>query len=254
MDCNYPIPSEGCIFSECVVVFRGPHEQYKKLEQWHDLPVVSVPAARWPKLSNMGTKYAFDVERSMVRNKIRAALTVCAYYGYRDLVIGDLGLGNSYRNPPVELAELWREVFLWDPDFRGRFDYVSCPDPVLVVAYKRRPVRLHFSVSSYTAHGEREEEGEEGARTDTVNQVAFVFEDMYQSTTRLIMEDIAKKSKGSSSASKSKSKSHGSSSSSVPTSATPSDFDIFRSVFDESTIQSVLARPDPRCNISMLTS
>lgn len=75
---------------------------------------------------------------------------------------------------------------------------------------------------------------------------------MYQSTTRLIMEDIAKKSKGSSSASKSKSKSH--SSSSVPTSATPSDYDIFRSVFDESTIQSVLARPDPRCNISMLTS
>ena len=128
VDCNYPIPSEGCIFSECVVVFRGPHEQYKKLEQWYDLPVVSVPAARWPKLSNMGTKYAFDVERSMVRNKIRAALTVCAYYGYRDLVIGDLGLGNSYRNPPVELAELWREVFLWDPDFRGRFDYVSCRD------------------------------------------------------------------------------------------------------------------------------
>lgn len=128
VDCNYPIPSEGCIFSECVVVFRGPHEQYQKLEQWYDLPVVSVPAARWPKLSNMGTKYAFDVERSMVRNKIRAALTVCAYYGYRDLVIGDLGLGNSYRNPPVELAELWREVFLWDPDFRGRFDHVSCLD------------------------------------------------------------------------------------------------------------------------------
>ncbi|ORY60774.1 uncharacterized protein BCR38DRAFT_411891 [Pseudomassariella vexata] len=211
-ECNYPIPSEGGVFSEFVVVFRGPHDQYKRLDldQWCDLPVVSIPAARWPKLSNMGTKFAFPLEREMVRGKIRAALTICAYYKYREVVIGDFGLGNGTRNPPRELAELWREVFLYDPDLRGKFDYV-----------------------------------------------AFVFEDMYQSTTKLILDDIAKKSKGGSSSSKSKSKSHSSSSSSSSASgsqSTPSDFDIFRAVFDLSEIQSVLSRPDPRYGISMLTS
>ncbi|KAK7966681.1 uncharacterized protein PG986_000958 [Apiospora aurea] len=210
VDSNYPIPSEGCIYSGCVVVFRGPHEQYTKWEpeNWSHLPVVSVPAARWPKLNQMGTKFAFDVEKELVRAKIRAALAACVYNGHNRVLIGNFGLGNSARNPARELAELWREVFLYDPDFRGRFV-----------------------------------------------QVCFVFEDLYESTTRLIFEDMSKKAKGGgSSSSKSKSRSHGSSSSSAPTSATPSDYDIFAAVFDNAAIQSVLTRQDPRCNISMLTS
>ncbi|KAI0009660.1 hypothetical protein F4779DRAFT_362927 [Xylariaceae sp. FL0662B] len=216
VDCNYPIPSEGGIYSEFVVVFRGPHDQYKKLDQWYDLPVISMPAARWPKLSHGGSKYAFPLEREMVRNKIRAALRICAYYEHRTVVIGDFGLGNGNRNPPQELAELWREVFLYDPDIRGRFDYV-----------------------------------------------AFVFEDQYQSTARLILDDIAKKDKGGRHAGGSKGKSSrshhsgsGSSSgaASSSSSSAPSDFDIFSHVFDPSEIQGVMSRPDPRYGISMLTS
>jgi hypothetical protein len=191
-----------------VVVFRGPHDSYKKLDQWVDLPVVSIPAARWPKLSEGGAKYAFPLEREMVKNKIRAGLRICAFYNYRQLVIGDFALGNGNRNPPQELAELWREVFLWDTDLRGRFDYV-----------------------------------------------AFVFEDPYQSTTKLILDDITKKNKGGSSSSKGKSKSSSSSSSSSSVShPAPSDFDIFSAVFDPTEIQNVLGRTDPRCGISMLTS
>ncbi|KAI0179759.1 hypothetical protein GGR52DRAFT_568527 [Hypoxylon sp. FL1284] len=224
VEANYPIPSEGGIYSEFVVVFRGPHDQYKKLDQWHDLPVVSVPAARWPKLSQGGAKYAFPIEREMVRNKMRAALRICIYYEHRAVVVGgDFGLGNSHRNPPQELAELWRDVFLYDPDIRGRFDYV-----------------------------------------------AFVFEDRHQSTARLILDDIAKKSKhhhghghghghgsGSSGSSKGKSKASSSSSSSGSASgpaSAPSDFDIFARVFNPAEIQGVLSRPDPRYGISMLTS
>ncbi|KAI1082451.1 hypothetical protein F5B20DRAFT_503461 [Whalleya microplaca] len=213
VDCNYPIPSEGGIYSEFVVVFRGPHDQYKKLEQWYDLPVVSMPAARWPKLSHGGSKYAFPLEREMVKNKIRAALRICAYYEHRTVVIGDFGLGNGNRNPPQELAELWRDVFLYDPDIRGRFDYV-----------------------------------------------AFVFEDQYQSTARLILDDIAKKNRSGhghhSSSSKGKSKSHSSSSSGSggSSSSAPSDYEIFSHVFDPSEIQGVMSRPDPRYGISMLTS
>ena len=126
VDSNYPIPSEGCIYSDCVVVFRGPHEQYTKWEpeNWSHLPVVSIPAARWPKLNQMGTKFAFDVEKELVRAKIRAALAACVYNGHSRVVIGNFGLGNSARNPARELAELWRDVFLYDPDFRGRFAQV----------------------------------------------------------------------------------------------------------------------------------
>ncbi|KAI2627842.1 hypothetical protein GGR54DRAFT_435488 [Hypoxylon sp. NC1633] len=224
VESNYPIPSEGGVYSQFVVVFRGPHDQYKKLDAWHDLPVVSMPAARWPKLSHGGAKYAFPLEREMVRNKIRAALRICVYYDHRTVVIGDFGLGNGHRNPPQELAELWRDVFLYDPDIRGRFDYV-----------------------------------------------AFVFEDQYQSTAKLILDDIAKKSKGgggssghshghghshhsSSSKGKSKASSASSSSSTGSSAMAPTDFEIFSQVFDPSEIQGVMSRPDPRYGISMLTS
>ncbi|KAI0148552.1 hypothetical protein GGR57DRAFT_233994 [Xylariaceae sp. FL1272] len=208
VDCNYPIPSEGGIYSQAVVVFRGPHDQYKKLDRWYDLPVLSMPATRWPKLSQMGTKYAFPIERDLVKNKIRSSLRICSYWNHRSVVIGDFGLGNGHRNPPQELAEIWREVFLYDPDIRGRFDHV-----------------------------------------------AFVFEDVYQSTAKLIMDDITKKSKhGHSSSSKGKSKSSSSSSAqSAGDSSVPSDFEIYQHVFSAPEIHSLMSRPDPRYDISMLT-
>ncbi|KAI1182941.1 hypothetical protein F5B17DRAFT_443833 [Nemania serpens] len=209
VDCNYPIPSEGGIYSEHVVVFRGPHEQYKKLDQWHDLPVISMPATRWPKLSQMGSKYAFPLERDLAKTKIRSALRICAYYGHRSVVIGDFGLGNAHRNPPQELAELWREVLLFDPDIRGRFDHV-----------------------------------------------AFVFEDVHQSTAKLILDDIAKKNKhGHSSSSRAKPKSSSTSGShSHGDPAKPTDFDVFQRVFSAGQIHGLMNRPDPRYDISMLTS
>ncbi|KAI1813691.1 hypothetical protein GGS20DRAFT_468032 [Poronia punctata] len=207
VDCNYPIPSEGAIYSEFVVVFRGPHDQYTKLDVWYDLPVVSMPPARRPKL-NQELKCVFDVERDIILNKIRSALRICAYYGHRSVVIGDFGLGNGYRNPPQELAETWREVFLYDTDLRGRFD-----------------------------------------------QVAFVFEDVYQCTTKSILDDFAKKSARGSGSSKGKGKSSGSASSnSAGDYSGPTDFDIFKHVFSTAEVHARLNRPDPRCEISMLTS
>jgi len=61
----------------------------------------------------------------MVKDKLRSALRICAYEGHPYVVIGDFGLGNGYRNPPQELAELWREVVLYDPDLRGRIRQVA---------------------------------------------------------------------------------------------------------------------------------
>ncbi|KAK4143056.1 uncharacterized protein C8A04DRAFT_12690 [Dichotomopilus funicola] len=200
---HYPLPACAGILSQHVVVFRGPHDKYEKLptDQWRALPVVSVPPPRWPKLTQNGTKYSFADEREMVMEKMRGALRICAYNNYSTVVIGDFGLGNGYRNPPQELAELWREVFLYDPDLRGR---IRC--------------------------------------------VAFVFEDPTQNTAQLILDDIAKKSKGSSSSSpSSRPKTKGSS-----TGSTPTDAEIFSRVFAEAEIQRFLAEPDARYGLNNL--
>ncbi|AEO59937.1 hypothetical protein MYCTH_2308648 [Thermothelomyces thermophilus ATCC 42464] len=189
------------------VVFRGPHDRYEKLptDQWRALPVVSVPPPRWPKLTQNGTKYSFADEREMVKEKMRGALRICAYNNYSTVVIGNFGLGNGYRNPPQELAELWREVCLYDPDLRGR---IRC--------------------------------------------VAFVFEDPSQSTTQLILDDIAKKAKGGGSSSSGRSKTNGSSSSSSSPGGSPADVEIFSRVFDNAEIQRFLAQPDARYGLSNL--
>jgi len=210
---NYPIPSSGAIYSKHVVVFRGPHEHYKEWEEesWRSLPVISLPAVRWPKLGNMGTTYAFEVEKELMRDKIRGALRICNWEGHDHVVIADFGLGNSHRNPPLELAELWRDVFLYDPDIRGYFKHV-----------------------------------------------AFVFEDKTQSTSKLIVDDMSRKSKSSGSSSRAKSKGHHGSGSSggFPSSGAvyPTDFEIFDQVFRQDQVRDVLTRPDPRYGISMLTS
>jgi len=109
------------------VIFRGPHDRYEKLptELWRNLPVCSVPPPRWPKLKDGGTKFSFSEERDYVKSKLRAALTMVVYNGYTRVVIGDFGLGNGYRNPPMELAQLWREIFLFDPGIAGRFEEVA---------------------------------------------------------------------------------------------------------------------------------
>ena len=123
-DNHFPIPLKGGILSEHVVVCRGPHEHYEKLDRWYDLPIVSVAPTRWPKLRNHGSEYSFVQERDMMRDKLRAALRICAHAGYDRVVIGDFGLGNGFRNPPQALAEMWRDIFLFDPDLRGLFAYV----------------------------------------------------------------------------------------------------------------------------------
>ncbi|KAG9251157.1 uncharacterized protein F5Z01DRAFT_683442 [Emericellopsis atlantica] len=209
---NYPIPSMGGILSDSVVVCRGPHERYERLDTWYDLPVVSVPPTRWPKLKDNGTKYSFAQERDMAREKIRGALRICLYNGYNRVVVGDFGLGNGHRNPPQELAEMWRDVLLFDPDLRGQFRYV-----------------------------------------------VFVFDDPHQSTSGLILHELARQDelarKKSSSGSGSKRRRHrGESSSSSGSAGTPTDLAIFEHVFQEGEIARVLSERDPRYGLDMITT
>lgn len=181
---------------------------YEVLDIYRDLPIVSVHPLPRPKVTSNGTKYSFDAERQIVLNKLKAALRIVLYHGYTSVVIGDFGLG-SYKNPPREMAELWREAFLYDPAIRGKFRHA-----------------------------------------------AFVFDDPVQSTSKIIAEDIAKKS-GSSSKGKGKSKKekgHGHGLGSSLPSEYPTDLDIFTAVFAESEIRQVLNTPDPRLGLGMITS
>ena len=125
-DSHYPIPSSGGILSNSVVLWRGPADDYERLEELQDLPVISVPPTRWPKLkaNNGDISYSFPQEKEMMREKMAAALHICLYNGYRRIVIGDFGLGNSYRNPPCLVAEMWRSLFLFDPSIQGHFQQV----------------------------------------------------------------------------------------------------------------------------------
>lgn len=86
--------------------------------------MVSVPPVRWPKLRATGTCYSFENEYNLAKAKLRAALTICVYNDIRTVVIGDFGLGSA-RNPPHLMAEMWREVLLWDPNLRGRIENVA---------------------------------------------------------------------------------------------------------------------------------
>ncbi|KAG6003075.1 hypothetical protein E4U43_000973 [Claviceps pusilla] len=215
VESNYPIPTTGGILSDAVVVCRGPHDQYERLEQWHDLPVVSVPPTRWPKLKENGTMYSFAEERDMMRDKIRGALRICLYNNYNRVVIGDFGLGNGCRNPPQEVAEIWRDVLLFDPDLRGQFAYV-------VFAFEDPTQSTTRAIWDEMARKSKKASGR-GGRSAAAGTSA--------SSTRSAGRTP------------------------VPSfTNAPTDLAIFQALFDPSEIERVLREPDPRYGLSMITS
>ncbi|RFU27702.1 hypothetical protein B7463_g8646, partial [Scytalidium lignicola] len=126
---NYPVPPKAGIFSENVVVFRSGPDKYQVWQEYKALPIISVPPVKRPKLSAAGT-YSFAQERELMREKIRTALRIAVYYGYPNVCISSFGLGPGFRNPPEEVAVMWQDAFLRDPEFVGWFgDVVFAFDP-----------------------------------------------------------------------------------------------------------------------------
>ncbi|RDL33909.1 Uncharacterized protein BP5553_08277 [Venustampulla echinocandica] len=121
---NYPIPSKAGIFSERVVVFRNGPSQYEPWQEYKALPIISVCPVKRPKLDSSGKKYSFKQERELMRDNILTALRIAVYYGYPNLCIGSFGLGPGFRNPPEEVALMWRDAFLKDPEFQNHFEDV----------------------------------------------------------------------------------------------------------------------------------
>jgi hypothetical protein len=88
------------------------------------LPVISVAPVKRPKLKDNDKKYCFKDEKELMRDKLRTALRIAVYYGYVNLCIGTFGLGSGFGNPPEEVARMWRDLFLKDPEFVGHFNDV----------------------------------------------------------------------------------------------------------------------------------
>ncbi|KAH8650685.1 hypothetical protein BGZ61DRAFT_542150 [Ilyonectria robusta] len=82
--------------------------------------------------------------------------------------------------------------------------------------------------------------------------VVFVFEDLHQSTTRCILDEIAKKASGSKG--KSRAGSSSSSASSRGHGAVPTDRYIFEHVFNTAEVDRVLSQPDLRYGLRMITA
>ena len=65
-----------------------------------------------------------------MRDKIRTALRIAIWYGYYNLCIGNFGLGPGFKNPPEEVATMWKDAFLKETEFRGHFqDIVFAFEP-----------------------------------------------------------------------------------------------------------------------------
>ncbi|KAG6146364.1 hypothetical protein E4U37_000423 [Claviceps purpurea] len=122
----YPILATSGIFSDRVAVYLGLREDnYKNLDPIPDLPVVSVSPVRNPGVKVKGTKYQYQADESTMREKICGALRICLHNNYDRAVIGDFSLGDGFHNPPQTVAEIWRNLLLFDPDLCGQFKSVD---------------------------------------------------------------------------------------------------------------------------------
>ncbi|KAL5371351.1 hypothetical protein DPSP01_014322 [Paraphaeosphaeria sporulosa] len=119
----YPLSPYGGIFCPEVYVFRsGPNHDYAFYEKIQTLPVISVAPVRAPKLKE--GSYAFEQERQFMEEKMKTVLRIAAYHNQRGLFIGAFGLGPSEKNPPREVAKMWRHIIYEEEEFQGTFDNV----------------------------------------------------------------------------------------------------------------------------------
>ncbi|KAL8828098.1 MAG: hypothetical protein Q9170_006747 [Blastenia crenularia] len=119
---HYPIPNTGGIYSPHVVVFRsGPEDGYTPWSRFKNLPIISVAPIRRPKLDETGTDYSFDQEKDMMKEKMRSVLRIAAYHHHFDLCMGAFGVGPGFRNPPSQIASMWRSLLFEEAEFCGVF-------------------------------------------------------------------------------------------------------------------------------------
>ncbi|KAF2096529.1 hypothetical protein NA57DRAFT_58438 [Rhizodiscina lignyota] len=120
---QYPLPQRGGIYSPHVVIFRDGPDHYQAWNQtdWKSLPVISVAPVRRPKLDESGKRYSFSQERELMLEKMRTVLRITAMYEHASVVLGAFGVGHIFRNPPREVARMWKQLLFHEEEFSGVF-------------------------------------------------------------------------------------------------------------------------------------
>lgn len=59
-----------------------------------------------------------------MKASIKTALRIAVFYGYDKIVVGTFGLGPGFKNPPEEVANIWREVLVRDNEFNQQFSAI----------------------------------------------------------------------------------------------------------------------------------
>jgi hypothetical protein len=88
------------------------------------LPVISVPPIRRPKLDTAGKHYSFDAEKELMKEKIRTALRIAIFYNHPDIVLPAYGCGPVFKNPTREVANMFKDILFFEPEFIGQFSNV----------------------------------------------------------------------------------------------------------------------------------
>lgn len=88
------------------------------------VPVISVVPVRRPKLDESGTRYSFEQERELMKDKMRTILRIAAQWRHRDICLGAFGVGPIFRNPAREVAEMWKQLLFEESEFTGVFSNV----------------------------------------------------------------------------------------------------------------------------------
>ena len=121
--CFYPIPDNAGIYSPTVIVFR------ESMRMGHGfikapmlalpiMSVISVAAVRNPRTTKATPpRYERPQDRELMVAKMRTTLRIAAINNHRRLVLGALGCG-AFRNPQLEVAEIWKQVLL-EKEFSG---------------------------------------------------------------------------------------------------------------------------------------
>lgn len=53
--------------------------------------------------------------------KMRTVLRIAALFQHTDIVMGAFGVGHVFRNPPREVARMWKHLLFNEPEFDGVF-------------------------------------------------------------------------------------------------------------------------------------
>ena len=126
---NYPLirPLDfSAVYSPAVTVFREAGPDYKLMEHPFQIGVITNAAL------NFRSRYGFHLTddghmpeqaKTITRNKIRTIFRIGLMHGHDSLVLGAWGCG-AFRNPPREMAQLFKEVMEED-EFKDRFRLIT---------------------------------------------------------------------------------------------------------------------------------